>query len=122
MFSDPQSLTINSVAISVPRFKMNGTESIYQSADTNLIFKISHAGFSQQPTSGGRIRTVVRSDQRFIVPDPLTAVNDYETLTYYTVIDRPVTGITLVQTQNLAAGHNAWMSAGNIAKLFGGES
>jgi hypothetical protein len=65
---------------------------------------------------------MARLDQRAIVPDPLTAVNDFETLTDYHVIDRPEVGFTVAQVQQQVAGLNAWLDATMVSKLYGKES
>lgn len=116
MFTDPQVLTINSVAKSLPRIKSDGTSSIYQMPDESFKMTISHQ------ISKDRLRSMVRVDQRAVVPDPLTAVNDWETLTHYTITERPIVGFTLSQVQFLVAGHQGWLDATSIGKLFGQES
>jgi hypothetical protein len=116
MFADPQTVTVNAVAKVMARVLISGTSATYQTADENWKLTISHL------RSKGRIRTMVRLDQRAIVPDPLTAVNDFETLTDYHVIDRPEVGSTLAQIQQQCAGLNAWFDATAIGKLVGGES
>lgn len=116
MFADPQSVTINSVAKSMPRVTSNGLKSEYQMADASFKLTISHT------PSKDRVRSMVRIDQRAIVADPLTSVNDYETLSYYVVIDRPVYGFTTAQVEQIVAGLNAWLTSGNVDKLVGSES
>ena len=85
-FADPQVVTVNAVAKSMPRILTDGKSSTYQMADASFKLTISHQ------LSKGRVRTTARIDQRAIVPDPLTSVNDYETLSFYFVIDRPEVG------------------------------
>lgn len=116
MFADPITVTINSVAKVMARISMSGTSAVYQTSDAMVKLTISHQ------LSKGRIRTMARLDQKAIVPDPLTALNDYETLTDYHVIDRPEVGFTLAQCQQQVAALNVWLDATNIAKLIGGES
>jgi hypothetical protein len=115
-FTDPQSVTVNAVAQSMPRVESNGQKSVYRKADGTFTLTISH----QQ--SKGRIRSTARIDQRAVVPDPLTAVNDYETLTFYFVIDRPDVGFTDTQVNQLKTGLASWLSDANGSKLFGLES
>lgn len=116
MFADPQTITVNAVAQVMPRVESNGTSSKYQKADGTYTLTISHQG------SKGRIRSMSRVDQLAIVADPLTAVNDYETLGFYVVLDRPEYGFTSTQVDQLIAGFKTWLDAGVIAKLFGRES
>lgn len=117
MFADPQTVTINSVGKTLNRVSSDGTRSVYKSADGIWTLTVSHT-----PTGKGRIRTQIRLDQRTIVPDPLTAVNDYETLTNYHVIDRPEAGYTSTQVAQQVAGLNAWLDATAVGKLCGMES
>lgn len=116
MFADPQSVTINSVAQSMPRVSSKDTSSIYSKVDGTWKLTVSHT------PSKDRIRSMVRLDQRAIVADPLTSVNDYETLSFYAVIDRPVYGFTQAQCEQIVAGFQAWLTAGNVDKLYGMES
>jgi len=56
------------------------------------------------------------------VTNPLDSTNDYDTLTYYFVIERPAYGFTMTQVEQLVAGFNSWLTTGNVDKLFGQES
>lgn len=116
MFSDPQQVTINAVAQSMPRVESNGKVSIYSKADETFKLTISH----QKPK--GRIRSMARLDQRAIVADPLTSANDYETCSLYVVLDRPEVGFTVAQVEFLRAGFFAWLDGTAMAKVFGQES
>jgi hypothetical protein len=116
MYTDPQSITVNAVAQSMPRISSVGTKSVYQKNDLSFTMTISHA------VSKDRLRSMVRVDQRAIVPDPLTAVNDYETLSFYVVIDRPLAGFSSTQVEQLITGFKTWLDATSIGKLYGQES
>ncbi len=116
MFSDPQTVTVNAVAKVMPRVTSDGLSSIYQLADQSFKLTISHT------PNKGRIRSMVRIDQRAIVPDPLTAVNDYETLAFYCVVDRPEVGFTAAQQDQLITGLKAWLNTAASDKIFGQES
>jgi hypothetical protein len=117
MFADPQSVTVNAVAKSMPRVESDGKKSVYLSADGTFKMTISH-----QNVAGGRIRSMVRVDQRAIVADPLTAVNDYELLSFYFVIDRPDVGFSATEVNYLVAGLEGWLDSTAVGKLFGNES
>jgi len=116
MFSDPQSVTINSVAKSMPRVSTNGQQSVYTNSDESYKLTISHQ------ISGDKVRSLVRLDNRAIVADPLTSVNDYQTHTTYVVDERPKYGFTMTQVEQQFAGFLAWFTTGNVDKIFGGES
>lgn len=116
MFSDPQVLTVNSVAKSMPRIESNGLKALYSLADGTFKLTVSHQ------VSKGRVRSMVRADQRAIVADPLTSVNDYETLGIYLVIDRPEVGFSTAQIDQLRAALSAWCDTTATGKLVGLES
>lgn len=117
-FGDPQSVTVNSVAQSMPRIQLmdNGTKAIYQKADGTYKLTISHKSLGKD-----RVNSMVRIDQLAIVPDPLTSVNDYETLSFWVVIDRPLAGFTQTQVEQLIAGMKTWLDSTNIGRVFGRE-
>lgn len=115
MLSDPQSITINSVANSLPRISTALTESIYRTADGNLQLKISHT------QSKGRTRRLIRLDTREIVADPITSINDYETLSSYLVIDEPDVGFSDDDVKLFVAGLLAWLTPANVGKVLGAE-
>lgn len=116
MFTDPQTVTINAIAKVMPKVTSTGLKSEYSLADGTVKLTISHI------ESKDRIRTMVRVDVRAVVPDPLTSVNDFETLSTYTVIDRPIFGFSSAQVEQQIAGLATWLSPTNVAKLFGRES
>jgi len=116
MFADPQVVTVNAVAQSMPKVSTTGLSSTYAKADGTFKFTISHS------ESKDRIRSMARIDQRAVVADPLTAVNDYETLSFYFVIDRPLYGFTQTQVDQLIAGVKTWLDTTASGKMFGRES
>lgn len=117
MFNDPQSLTVNGVAQSLPRVEMSGKKSIYEKNDGSFVLTISHTN-----ASGNRLRSMVRVDQKSIVPDPLTSVNDYETMSAYLVIDRPQAGFTATQVDHLVQALKAHLTTAAVTQLYGTES
>jgi hypothetical protein len=117
MLTDPQSVTVNSVAQSMPRVSSDGRKSVYQKSDQSFTMTVSHS-----PSGSDRVRSLVRLDQRAIVPDPLTSVNDFENLSVQLVIDRPLAGFTSTQVEQLITGFKAWLDATAIGKLYGQES
>lgn len=116
MFTDPQTVTVNAVAKVMPRIKTDGLSAIYQLSDETFKLTLSHQKSNQ------RVRSMARIDQRAIVPDPLTSVNDYETLSFYVVVDRPEVGFSSTQVEQLIAGLKTWLDATAIGKLYGQES
>lgn len=121
MLTDPQVVTVNAVAKSMPRVSSTGTSALYQLADETFKLEVSHQ-VQKKGNSSSRIRTLVRLTQRAIVSDPLTTVNDYETMSLQFVIDRPNYGFTQAQLDQLRAGFATWFDTTMTGKLFGLES
>jgi hypothetical protein len=117
MFADPVTITVNAVARVMARVSTNGTSSVYESADGNWKLSISHQ------IQNKRVRTLTRLDQRKIVADPLTAANDYEVFTTFTVSERPEVGFSQAEVEQQIVGYNTWLStSANQVKLYGKES
>jgi hypothetical protein len=117
MFSDPQTVTVNSVAKVMPKTASSGESSTYKLADGTYQFEISHSESKQ------RIRSMVRITQRAIVTNPLDSTDqDYDNLVFYVVLDRPVYGFTSTDAVNLITGFKTWLDSTAIGKLYGRES
>lgn len=116
MFTDPQSVTVNSVAQSMPRIKTGNTDCTYRTADGTYQLRISHQ------STKSRVRRMVRLDNTKIAADPLTAQNVSVSAGVYVVIDEPIVGYTDAELDYLVDALTAWLSSGNIAKLLGSES
>lgn len=119
-FADPQPFTINGVLSNLARIGFettkNGVVSTYANADETLVAKISHQ------RSGTRVRSQVRLDQKKIVTNPVDQSTDYDTLSFYFVIDRPDFGFSLTEVQYLVAALELWVDNTSIGKLYGKES
>ena len=116
MFTDPQSITVNTVAKSCPRTTVGDLNCTYKEATGEFQLRISH-----QETSK-RIRRMVRIDQKKVAADPLTAVNAYQTAGVYLVIDEPITGFSDAELGYLVTALKDWATTGNIAKVVASES
>lgn len=117
-FSDPQSVTVNAVAKSLPRVASNGGSSEYQMDDSSYKLVISR-------TIGKRRRYMVRLDARKIASDPLVSANNREyTAAAYLVIDAPLTGIgyTNVEVKDIVLGLTGWLTSTNVLKVAGNEN
>lgn len=117
MFSDPQSITVNAVAQSMPRVETGARKSTYQKNDETFTLNISH-----QATSNNRIRSLAKFTEKAIVTNPLDSSNDYDTCSLSLVIDRPQFGFTMTRVEQLVAGFVAYLTTGNVDKLYGQES
>lgn len=116
-FADPQVVAINAVNQSMPRIETKGLSSVYQKADLSHKLTISHT------PQRDRTRSMVRIDYRAVVADPLTNVNDYETVSFYVVLDRPQYGFSQGTIENLILGLTEWITgSGTIGRLIGNES
>lgn len=114
-FTDPQSVTIDAVPYSMPRVETGTSKSLYSEATEALKMTVSHQD------SKGRTRRMVRLDKRVVAADPLTAVNVYQTLGVYLVIDEPEYGFTIDNIDDVVQGFKTWLSTANVTKVCGGE-
>lgn len=115
-FADPQSITVNSVAQSLPRIKSDGTRSEYLEDVEEFKMTLSHQ------ESKTRTRRMVRIDQRVVAEDPLTSVSEYKTLGCYLVVDEPEYGFSDVEIGYVVTALIAWLEAGtNVAQLLASQ-
>lgn len=119
MLADPQSVTINAVAISLPAVRRGDFDSKYQAADANTALSVKH-------TIGSRARRVVRIDSRKIAADPFVSgkSNEYS-MSAYIVFDVPLIGFTNAEAKLVIDGFLAYLTASSGAKItsvLGGES
>jgi hypothetical protein len=118
VFTDPQSVTRNSVAISLAKTKVGDLNSFYQSADGNYTLTISH-----QETNAQRVRTLVKLTERKVVTDPLSTANDYDTCQFQLTIDRPLVGWSATEIGYMVTALTGLVNGtGVVAKLYGEES
>jgi hypothetical protein len=117
--SDPQSVTINAVAISLPRTGSGTSSGTFSSNDGTVQETISHQ-------YGKRNRHLFRIDHSKIAADPLiSAQNIKYTMSFYVVADVPVTGYTVVEVKQVIDGFITQLNASSgalITKMLGGEN
>jgi hypothetical protein len=120
MFSDPQSVTVNAVAQSLPATSREGRKSVYQKADGSYTLTMSHDVTTKKE------RHLARLDHRKTVSDPLTPANNVDVMSsVYVVFDHPITGFSDTELRNDAVGLLSYLTASsgaNIDKLLGLES
>lgn len=114
-FTDPQTITVNTVAQTLNRIKSDGYRSEYQEADEEFKMTISHQ------ESKSRTRRMIRVDQRVVAADPLTSVNEYKELGVYLVIDEPEYGFTDTEIDYVVQALCTWLSTANVTKVCGNE-
>ncbi|DAD52556.1 TPA_asm: coat protein [ssRNA phage SRR6255733_5] len=115
MFADPQSVTINAVATSLPRTSVKDGTAEYTSADGNTKLTI------KQNASTSRFRREVRLSVRKIAADPIAAVNKEVSTSVYLVIDEPRWGFSDTELDYYKDALVAWAIDANTNKVLGGE-
>ena len=115
MLVDPQSVTINAVATSLPRTSAGPTQNVYTSVDGNTTMT------TRQNATSQRFRREVRLSQRKVAPDPISAVNREIGVSVYLVIDEPKAGFTDAEIGYLIDALKTWASSANYNKVLGGE-
>lgn len=116
MLADPQSVTINAVAVSVPRTQMGPTANTYTSADGNTTFVV------KQNTTASRFRREIRLSQSKVAADPISGLNKALGVSVYLVVDEPKSGFTDTEIGYLIDALKAWATSANYLKVLGGES
>ncbi len=120
MLADPQSITVSAVAKSMPRILNEGTHALYQMSDQTFSLDVRHTSFNKDKKA--RVRSRVGFTQRAVVADPLTAVNDFETVDISIQIDRPEVGFSSAQIDAMCVGFKTWLDTTMVGKLYGRES
>jgi hypothetical protein len=115
MLADPQSVTINAVATSLPRVSQGATQNVYTSADGNTSLT------TKQNITASRFRREIRLSQKKIAADPISAVNTEKGVSVYLVIDEPRAGFTDTEIGYLIDALKAWSTSTNYNKVLGGE-
>jgi len=118
-FTDPQSVTINAVANSLPRTSSGVNVGVFTKDDGNVKLSVSH-------TYGKRTRRTIRLDHAKIAADPLISANSIRySMSAYLVVDVPITGYTVVEAKQIVDGLTAYLTASSgarVTQLLGGEN
>jgi hypothetical protein len=116
MLADPQSVTINAVATSLPRTSNGASQNVYTSADGKTMMT------TKQNVSAKRYRREVRLSQSKIAADPISAVNAESGTSVYLVVDEPRNGVfSDTEIGYLIDALKTWLSSANYNKVLGGE-
>lgn len=116
MLTDPQEVTVDSVAQSLPRVSVGTNQATYQHADRTYKLSISHA-------YGKRNRRVVRLDSRKTAADPLLdGVSREYSMSTYLVIDTPDIGYSTAEILDVVEGLIGYADTSLLTKVVGGES
>jgi len=119
MFSDPQSVTINAIANSLPRTGSGDNTGTFTKDDGNVVLSISHS-------LGKRTRRLIKLSHRKVAADPLNAAQNLNYgMSISIVVDVPQFGYTPAEAKQVWDGFIANLaasSAANTVKFLGGES
>ncbi len=115
MLADPQSVTVNAVAISLPKVQNGPTSNLYTSADgiTSMT--------SKQNTTASRFRREIRLSQHKVAADPISGLNKDLGVSVYLVVDEPRSGYSDTEIKYLIEALKTWLTSGNQDKILGGE-
>jgi hypothetical protein len=118
-FADPQSVTINAVANSLPRVASGVNTGSFQKDDTTVALSVSHQ-------YGTRTRRQLRLDHKKIAPDVLlSGVNTQVSMSAYLVVDVPKVGYTIAEQKQIIDALTAYLTASSgarVTQLLGGEN
>nr|QDH90772.1 MAG: hypothetical protein H2RhizoL491704e2950_000002 [Leviviridae sp.] len=120
VFADPQSITINAIANSLPRVAQGVNTATYSLADRSIQLLLSH----QFTTS--RARHTVRLNHKQLTADPYSTGSSFDaSMSAYLVIDVPLLGYTQTVQKQVVDGLTLFTTTStgaNITKILGGES
>lgn len=119
-FSDPKTVTINSVAQTLPRTGVPGPfSSVYTKDDGSAKLTVSHR-------YGKRKQSLLRFDWQKTAADPLiSAQNIVYGMSVSLTVDRPLVGFTIVEQKQIVDGVVGFLTASSGAdttKFLGGEN
>jgi hypothetical protein len=119
VFADPQSITYNSVAKSLPAISRGDTQSEYRLAETGGVVY----DFTLIRQFKNRNRVVARLRKDAVAADPLRAgFNVQASATGTFTIDFPNVGFLTTEVQDLGRALRDWLSDANILKMLNGET
>ncbi len=118
-FADPQSVTINAIANSLPRISSGTNSGSFSKDDGTVQLSVSHA-------YGKRTRRTIRLDHKKVAPDPFVSTqNVSRSMSVYIVADIPTDGYTVAEQKQIIDGLTAYLTASSgarVTQLLGGEN
>ncbi len=118
-FADPQTVTVNAIAKTLPRVAISDSKGVFRKDDGEYTLQITSTG------NGKRERMAIRIDQTKTAADPLfPSTNVPSSISFTLVCDRPVARYTLAEQKQIVDGFLAYLTASSGAKitqLLGGE-
>lgn len=119
MFADPQSITVATVAKSLPRVSVGNRTATYTNGDESIALTLSHVSGNR-----GRSRRLVRVDFTKTAADPFVAGNNREvSMSTYLVIDEPSdNAFSNTEVLDNVLSLVGWLTSANLTKVIAGES
>lgn len=118
-YSDPQTITINAVATTLPRVSSGVNSGVFSKDDGNVKLTVSHA-------YGKRARRTIRVDFRKVAADPLsTGYNKEYSMSTYIVVDQPTVGFSNAEVKQIVDALTGYLTASSgarVTQLLGGEN
>jgi hypothetical protein len=115
MFTEPQTVTVATVAKPLPRVSFGDRKGIFEDSNGNRL-SFSH-------TFGRRNRHIVRLDNTMTAADPLLdGVSRQYSMSVQLIIDVPPVGFSNQQQIDIAKALSDYCTAANLTKVVGGES
>jgi hypothetical protein len=118
-FTDPQSVTVNAVARSLPRILTGTNVGNFVTADGITTLTVDPSSTKARRISKASIRENVN------VTDAVTGLISVQNHSFTIINNRPKTGISDTVAEQLAAGLITWLTASsnaNLKKLLAGEN
>lgn len=119
MLADPQTVTINAVAQSLPSTARGVNTSTYTKDDGKVKLTISHA-------YGKRTRRAVRLDFTKTAADPLiSSQNVIYSMSASLIVDTPLTGFSVTEAKQIIDALTGFLTASsdaNTIAVLGGQS
>lgn len=118
-FADPQTVTINAVAQTLPRTSSDANAGEFKKDDSTVKLRVSHQ-------YGKRTRHLIRLDQSKVAADPfLSGTNTKYSMSVQLVVDVPTVGYTIAEQKQIVDALTAYLTAtsgARVTQLLGGEN
>lgn len=118
-FADPQTVTINAVANTLPRTSSGVHDGEFTKDDGLVRLRVSHQ-------FGKRNRHLVRLDHAKVAADPFTTgLNVKYSMSVQLVVDVPPVGYTIAEQKQIVDALTAYLTAtsgARVTQLLGGEN
>lgn len=118
-FADPQSVTINAIAKSLPRTSSGLDTGSFTKDDGEVKLSIGHA-------YNKRNRRTLRLDHQKLVADVMdSSLNTTYSMSCYIVVDVPKVGYTIAEQKQVVDALTAYLTASSgarVTQLLGGEN